>query len=287
MLYAAGEGAYGVERNRIPARPTLLGRIKLLPRLPLFASVEQVEAFIAGTDSIAYKPDIVVLDTLATALAGEDENSSMAAAHLTDNGACGAIKNSWPGCTVVVIGHEGKDSGKGLRGTSAFEGNVDFLVQVKADKDTRTIQATAKKMRDAEEGYTAYFSYEAGGVPVPINITEREYRGLNDRKSSEETTPVGLLVQSYLRIHSHTDWSKGLETPALAHCLAEQEMGARPDDVQAQADWDTAKEKWRRSLLNARSKSWAKKSTDQRVMAGGEDFILRWFAPPEQAETEL
>jgi hypothetical protein len=78
VCYAAGEGAHGVGKQRIPAHckargittKDLRGRFRIVPAVPLFVSDDQVTAFIEAQKDFA--PNIVVLDTLATALAGEE-----------------------------------------------------------------------------------------------------------------------------------------------------------------------------------------------------------------------
>jgi hypothetical protein len=92
VSYATGEGVHGVGKHRIPAHCRARGittkdlrdRLSIVPAVPLFASPEEVAAFIKAQQD--FGPNIVVLDTLATAIAGEDESSSKAAAFLTANG---------------------------------------------------------------------------------------------------------------------------------------------------------------------------------------------------------
>ncbi len=139
VLYAAGEGAHGVETLRIPAHlahnnlaADTLTRWGLVRAVPLFADPEDTFAFIAAAQ--AFKPDIIVLDTLATCSAGLDENSSIASAMLTDNGAAGRIKRATK-ALVLILAHQGKDGSRGIRGvagpesrrsTSAGRGGDDF-----------------------------------------------------------------------------------------------------------------------------------------------------------------
>ncbi len=77
VCYAAGEGAHGVGKQRIPAHceargistKDLRGRFRIVQAVPLFASPEEVAAFIEAQKD--FEPSIIVLDTLATAIAGE------------------------------------------------------------------------------------------------------------------------------------------------------------------------------------------------------------------------
>jgi hypothetical protein len=100
--------------------------LRIVPAVPLFASGEQVAAFIEAQRD--FNPDIVVLDTLATAIAGEDENSSKAAAFLTANGPAGRIRDAF-NALVILPAHQGKDAER-VRGHSGFMGNADVVLHV-------------------------------------------------------------------------------------------------------------------------------------------------------------
>jgi hypothetical protein len=113
VCYAAGEGAHGVGKHRIPAHcaargittKDLRGRLRIVSAVPLFMSEAEVAAFIEAQRD--FSPDIIVLDTLATALAGEDENSSKAAAFLTANGPAGRIRDAFK-ALVILPAHQGR-----------------------------------------------------------------------------------------------------------------------------------------------------------------------------------
>jgi RecA-family ATPase len=100
----------------------LRGKLCIVPAIPLLQDPQEVHSFVEAQRE--FSPDVIVLDTLATATAGLDENSSMFAAMLTDNGAVGYIKREFK-ATVIVVAHEGKGSSKGARGHSGLSGNVD------------------------------------------------------------------------------------------------------------------------------------------------------------------
>jgi len=185
VCYAAGEGAYGVGKKRIPAHcgergittKDLRDRLRIVAAVPLFASPEEVAAFIKARQD--FNPNIVVLDTLATAIAGEDENSSKAAAFLTANGPAGRIRDAFQ-ALVILPAHQGKDAGKRVRGHSGFMGNADVVLHVEANKIAGAIEVTVEKMRDGRDGFSIFFevSPTGSGVPVPEKISEEEYRGL-------------------------------------------------------------------------------------------------------------
>jgi RecA-family ATPase len=145
VCYAAGEGSYGVRKRRIPAHcrarnittEHLTGRFRVSPAVPLLAQPGDVNGFIEAQNDLL--PDIVVLDTLATATAGEDENAAVTAAMLTANGPVGRIRQEL-NALVLVLAHSGKDTNKGVRGHSGFKGNADAVLRVTADKDAGTIE---------------------------------------------------------------------------------------------------------------------------------------------------
>lgn len=289
ILYAAGEGSYGVERDRIATRQSIKGRIKILPRVPLFRDPETVIKFIKGNN--AYRPDLVILDTMATALAGEDENSSITASYLTDNGPCGMIKRAW-NCTVILIAHSGKDATKGVRGTSGFEGNVDFILFVEANKKAATVKLHVDKMRDGYDGFDTWWAYDSDPlkVPVPEKISEVEYmkRVASSIVPKDTKNIIGMSVLSWLRLNGHHDWATGIETPDLATGMTLAERGGKPEDVVEAAEWDTTRADWIKSLNNAKTKEWGKKATKEKIQPGGTKMILRWFSkPPEDQEVEM
>jgi hypothetical protein len=89
------------------------------------------------------KISIVVVDTLAQATPGSDENSSegmgRALAH------CKAIHRA-TGAMVMLVAHAGKDTSRGLRGWSGIKGALDVEICVERSGDKRA--ATITKMKD-------------------------------------------------------------------------------------------------------------------------------------------
>jgi hypothetical protein len=89
------------------------------------------------------QPALIVLDTLARAMASGDENSAQDMGAL--NAAVAALIASTGAC-VMLIHHSGKDRGKGARGSSALLGAVDTEIEV-ADR-----KIIASKQRDMAMG---------------------------------------------------------------------------------------------------------------------------------------
>jgi AAA domain len=137
VLYLCGEGVSGM-RVRLKAwlehhdnigEP---GAFKVLPQalsLPnrVATLVESIRAF---------KPDIVVTDTLNTYFGGGDENSTSDMTAFCD--ALRYIRDQL-GCAVVVIHHTGHgDSGR-ERGSIVLRASADVIVQVAKDEGTKKL----------------------------------------------------------------------------------------------------------------------------------------------------
>ena len=246
VCYAAGEGAHGVGKYRIPAHCKARGittkdlreRFRIVPAVPLFASAEEVSAFIEAQRT--FSPNIVVLDTLATAIAGEDENSSKAAGYLTANGPAGRIRDAF-NALVILPAHQGKDAGKKVRGHSGFMGNADVVLHVEANKKTGAIKVTVEKMRDGRDGFSIFFKVPPTGstaVPVPEKITEEEYLTLmgSTNGGPDDAQLTFNNRRDTLIEHDAVSFDSGLSETKFAELLA----GPRPrdDDVDALAKWE-------------------------------------------------
>lgn len=110
-------------------------------------SVAQIVAAVkAGMARHGIETCLVVVDTLARAAPGADENASADMSAII--GAADEIRNA-TGAAVALVHHSGKDRTRGARGHSSLRGAVDFELEV-ADK-----VATVTKARDGETG-TAY-----------------------------------------------------------------------------------------------------------------------------------
>lgn len=121
-------------------------------------------------------PDLIVVDTLARSFAGSgaDENSA------TDMGmfirSCDLLKE-WFDCTVLAVHHSGKDSDKGLRGSSSLLGAVDTSVAIKRTEGTQSVVVKVAKQKDVQEA-------------EPIALNAREVRFVQDAFAQEQSSLV-------------------------------------------------------------------------------------------------
>ena len=155
VLYIAGEGVGGIGKRVnawIENRGVGIDQSTLpfwvLPTAVNFSKQEDIEKLLATIEDLEEKNgkfSLVVIDTVARALLGADENSA------TDMGkfvkSCDLVKEHCD-CAVLAIHHSGKDSSKGMRGSSALMGAVDTSIKVK--KATDQVTLNMDKQKDAE-----------------------------------------------------------------------------------------------------------------------------------------
>jgi hypothetical protein len=105
------------------------------------------------------KPVLIVVDTLARALMGGDENSAQDVGAF--NSAVAALIDATGAC-VTVIHHSGKNKQAGARGSSALLGAIDTELEVDGGR------VTASKQRDVEMGEPTGFKL----TPVIVGLDE-------------------------------------------------------------------------------------------------------------------
>lgn len=170
-VFIAGEGASGVETLRRPAWRKAHGIDTPLPfftigEMPRFGDPLEVTQLIQDIDAAAIMPDIVVVDTVARAMIGLDENSARDAGILTD--ALDRLKRHFR-CSIVAVHHSGKDVRKGSRGSSAIPFNFDARFAVSADRTVRSVTIRNEKQKDAPE-WTQPAVFQ--GEPVAVSEWE-------------------------------------------------------------------------------------------------------------------
>lgn len=142
VFYLAGEGQQGLSK-RIRAWEQHFGQtlkgcpLFLADSLPFlcedlqtFGTIDAIEAF---TDELLFdfggvEPSLIVLDTVARAMSGADENSAKDMGALIRS--MDFLRNRW-GATVLAIHHTGHGPADRARGSSAFKAALDseFLLK--------------------------------------------------------------------------------------------------------------------------------------------------------------
>jgi hypothetical protein len=177
--------------------------------LNLRSKIDDLARLIKEIKSNGIKPKLIVIDTLARAFAGGNENTS------EDMGAfiamIGMLQQA-TGSAVLLVHHSGKDEARGQRGHSSLLGAVDTeleLVKLSDDDSVHRIgQLTIKKQKDGEDGLRFLFHMElislsdidpenASLALVPIDQNTLPQKGFKMKLSLSEINAVEILKKVY------------------------------------------------------------------------------------------
>jgi hypothetical protein len=154
---------------------------------------------IANESSQALK--LVVIDTLASAIAGADENSFANMSKVIEG--IHRIKAE-TGSAVLLVHHSGKDGGRGERGHSSLRAAADTVILVEKDQDG--LIATVAKQRDFDCGLR--FGFELKKIEVPIGETG-------------ETASSCALIGRELEEEVLSSKTRGPQDDDIRNCLRE------------------------------------------------------------------
>lgn len=203
VIYMLGEGAAGFETQRRPAWRVGRG-IEPDERLPIYTvegvpqvrSDDDVAEYMAAVRGLGIAPALVVIDTMSRAMAGLNENDAGDAGRYL-NVADGMVREF--GCAVLTVMHEGKDEGRGVRGSSAFAAGFDVVWKMEADTAALTARMTPVKLKD-------------DASPEPIHLRGRQVTTPNGKSSLVfDLIPKDVWSQSKgRRIITHADVGRAL-----------------------------------------------------------------------------
>lgn len=150
VLYVLGEGRGGIGQ-RAKAWKQAFGAddpagFRLFPETVSLLDDRHVGAVVDWAR--AERPVLVVLDTLARAMPGGDENTARDMGVAID--AADAIRRASGAC-VLLVHHTGKD-GLMERGSSALRAGADTVLPVKASGRILTVGGPETKQKDADPG---------------------------------------------------------------------------------------------------------------------------------------
>ena len=185
VFYLAGEGQQGL-RKRIGAWESHFGQtmagqpLYLSAGLPFlcndleaFGTVDAIEAL---SDELLFnsggaEPSLIVVDTVARAMAGENENAADAMGRLVRS--LDLIRERW-GATVLAVHHTGHGTADRARGSSAFYAALDseFLLKGTA----KTVELSGSKQKDWAQPNGLVLQK----VPVAVELVGTDGRPIRD-----------------------------------------------------------------------------------------------------------
>jgi DNA transposition AAA+ family ATPase len=149
VLYVAAEGVSGM-RLRVQAYQRRHGifaeQIRYLGDVFDLRRMAEIEELISTLKRANFRPDLIVLDTLARLIPGADENSSKDMGEAIR--AMDGLRRAFD-ATVLLIHHTGKN-GELERGSGALRGAADVMIKCSTRGDRKHVRIECDKMKDAE-----------------------------------------------------------------------------------------------------------------------------------------
>ncbi len=152
VAYIAAEGAHGLGKYRRNAWKTLHNAFDPLPffvvdKMPWISRLDDVLELCDRIEAkMGCKPKLLVVDTLARAMMGLEENSAKDAGIAIE--AIEIMKRRLD-CSILALHHTRKD-GEGYRGSGAILAGFDSVISLVANRENMTAEVWVKKHKDAE-----------------------------------------------------------------------------------------------------------------------------------------
>lgn len=203
VCYIAAEGGLGLEERLTAFRQhhdvdQADVPLYIIPASIDLCSAESDAKILIDEIQLLGTVQLVVIDTLARALAGGDENGPQDMGAFVGN--CDRIRES-TGAAILAIHHSGKDQSRGGRGHSSLKAAVDTEILIENTDSLVTVTTT--KQRDYPSGDTFTFKLESveigtddDGDPItscvllPIDTPERT---IARKLTKNQETMLGLL----------------------------------------------------------------------------------------------
>lgn len=174
VIYIAAEAGVGLTKRVMAARAEKampedapFAMMALAPNLgPKKSEAAALIADIKGQWPNNAPVRLIVVDTLARTLSGDENSALDMGAFVADAAAIAAAFN----CLVLVIHHSGKDAERGMRGSSNLNGATDCEWQISGDS-IRTV--LLHKMKDGEDRLAWSFRLEQRQVSANSGKSSR------------------------------------------------------------------------------------------------------------------
>lgn len=222
---------------------------------------------------------LVVIDTLARALAGGNENASEDMGALIRN--MDAIRLH-TGAHVLFIHHCGKDEARGARGHSSLVAAIDTEIEVVADDASPTKTATVVKQRDMKKGDVFEFT---------LNVVEIAKNRHDEMVTTCVVVPNGTAaggasIPGQRPLSGHTKRALEILNDVIAASGRAGDKGVPPSIMSVPEDW------WRERFYE-RAMPGAERKTKEKAYRRAADLLVEihrvgmaneriWVIPPRR-----
>jgi hypothetical protein len=221
VIYIAAEGQNGI-RKRIEAFRRHHGLKDAAPPFAMIPTCVDLLDPAADTEpligkvkeaALRFAIKLVVVDTLARAIAGGNENASEAMGAFIRN--IDRIREE-TAAHVLIIHHCGKDVARGARGHSSLRAAIDTEIELTSDGDAGIKMACIKKQKDGEEGAEFAFRLESltigedeDGDPIKSCVVQHEATEAITRVTGKRSKPLAPAHEAALEILKNALCDKG------------------------------------------------------------------------------
>jgi RecA-family ATPase len=197
VLVSVGEGLRGMKwreeawtlAHHEADTEALDRNLHILPRAVHLLEEKEADMFINTAEYIAQTSSeplrLVIIDTLARAMVGGDENSAKDMGMAVD--VCERIRRA-TGATVLAVHHSGVE-GTRERGSTSLRGAADTSIMMQKDEGTNAITFAPKKMKDYETPAPRQFilsQYGHSAVLLPTQNTNGYIPGKIFKKTKDD-----------------------------------------------------------------------------------------------------
>lgn len=228
VLYICMEGAFGL-KNRIVAYrkhtgQTLNGFLMMPCSVDFTAEndndINELISLLENAKGQLGDISLIVIDTLARAVAGGDENSGQDMGMLVRKS---DIIRAYTGAHVCFIHHSGKDKARGARGHSSLRAAVDTEIEISRSEGSDYSSAKVAKQRDMERGEDLYFKLKT------IDLGKNRH---GESVTSCVVEPYDLQNDLKERIHKKIKSGKTkVAFDALIECIGDKGMVKNSPDL--------------------------------------------------------
>lgn len=219
VLYVAGEGARGLGKRvkgwrREHALEGADAPFELLPvAVQLLDEKERAKllrTIRATTSRLKFKVGLLIIDTVSRSIAGHDENSQDTMSLFVN--ACAEIQ-AHIGGAVIGVHHSGKDSSRGMRGSTVLLGACDASIKVSKDESER-VKIEVEKQKDAEEAEPIYMAMKkvewvdgVFGKEVSTLVPEKSGRPVIEERRISKQQAVDIFYEIDRAWNEQNPWS--------------------------------------------------------------------------------
>lgn len=195
-IYIAGEGVGGIGK-RVKALEAARGwrgdaPLYLLGQAVAFAEQGEVERLLQTISARGERVALVVVDTVARALLGHEENSADSMGAFV--AACDAVKRHCGGA-LLGIHHSGKDAARGARGSNSLVAGADSVL--KAAQEHGFLSLAIEKQKDGEQVEPLRFRMSQRALIGDTSIVLERVQ--DAPKARDALTPAQYLALQCLR----------------------------------------------------------------------------------------